>query len=177
MSPGSGDSFDKDKTMNKLRCAAALLLCLACSLTHAQGAPVRENPDHEAMLRSDDPQLARNKRLLYDFWRVVVEAGHLDQAEKYTTADYIQHNPNFASGRQALIDMFAATPRPKLPIEPRVKSPIVTLMAEGDLVMISFVREFPEPKDAAKKYTTTGITFFRVRDGKLSEHWDTGTKD
>lgn len=162
--------------MNKLRCFAVALLGLAPWLCQAQGTPVTENPDHEAMLRSSDPQLARNKRLLYDFWRVVVEAGHLDQAEKYTTEDYIQHNPNFASGRKALVDMFAASNRPKVPVEPRVKTPIVALIAEGDIVMISFVREFPDPKDATKKYTTTGITFFRVRDGKLSEHWDTGTK-
>jgi predicted SnoaL-like aldol condensation-catalyzing enzyme len=162
--------------MNTLRWLAVVLLGLTPWLCHAQGTPVKENPDHESMLRSADPQLARNKRLLYDFWRIVVEAGHLDQAEKYTTEDYIQHNPNFASGRKALVDMFAANKRPKLPIEARVKTPIVALVAEGDIVMISFVREFAEPKDPTKKYTTTGITFFRVRDGKLSEHWDTGTK-
>lgn len=161
--------------MKKLVYAAIALGCLPM-FAHAQGTPVKANPDHEAMLQSKDPQLAKNKRLLYDFWRVVVEAGHLEETGKYTTEDYIQHNPNFASGRQALIDMFAANKRPKLPIEARVKSPIVSLIAEGDLVMISFMRELPEPKDPAKKYTTTHITYFRVENGKLAEHWDAGTK-
>jgi predicted SnoaL-like aldol condensation-catalyzing enzyme len=153
----------------------AALATLVAALTHAQ-APVVENPDHEAMLRSPNPQLAKNKRLVYDFWREVVEGGHVELAEKYVTEGYIQHNPNFASGREVLVDMFAKSRKPQ-PIQPRVKTPIVALIAEGDLVMIGFVREHPDPKDAAKKYTTTGITFFRVENGKLAEHWDTALKN
>jgi predicted SnoaL-like aldol condensation-catalyzing enzyme len=162
--------------MKKLAFLLAAFMGFTPVFVQAQGAPVTENPDHDSMLQSKDPQLAKNKRLLYDFWRVVVEAGHLEETEKYTTEGYIQHNPNFASGRKALIDMFAANKRPRLPIEARVKSPIVAMMAEGDLVMISFVRTLPDPKDATKKYTAAQITFFRVEDGKLAEHWDPATK-
>jgi hypothetical protein len=31
----------------------------------------------KSMLYSKDPQLAKNKKLVYDFWREVLEGGHL----------------------------------------------------------------------------------------------------
>src|SRR4029453_7241998 len=48
----------------------------------------------EELLKDRDPKLAANKKLVYDFWREVLEARHLDVAEKYMRTDYIQHNPN-----------------------------------------------------------------------------------
>jgi len=38
------------------------------------------------------------------------------------------------------------------------------------------VRELPDPKDASKKYTTTGFDMFRIEDGKIAEHWDAAPK-
>lgn len=110
-----------------------LALVLTATIAHAQ-IPVVPNPDHEAMLRHSDPQLAKNKRLVYDFWR-----------------------------------------KPS-PIEPRVKAPLVAIVADGDLVIMAFVREYPEPSDPAKRYTTTWFDMFRIVDGKIAEHWDPATK-
>ena len=134
------------------------------------------NPDHEAMLRSKDPQLEKNKRLLYDFWRVVVEGGHVELIDNYVSDDYIQHNPNVASGKQALIELFSANGRKPVPIKDRVQSPIVAIVAEGDLISLTQVRTYPDPQDANKTYTTSGLSLFRVRDGKLVEHWDPALK-
>ena len=64
------------KLMHNL--AAALLIFSVCA-AHAQ-IPVAPNPDHEVMLRSANPQLAKNKRFVYDFWREVFEAAHMDVA-------------------------------------------------------------------------------------------------
>jgi predicted SnoaL-like aldol condensation-catalyzing enzyme len=66
--------------------------------------------------------------------------------------------------------------RKPLPIEPRVKSPLVAILADGDLAVLSFVREEAEPQDAANKYTTTWFDMFRVVEGKLAEHWDPAVK-
>ena len=60
------------------RILAVLASCVAFA-AHAQ-VPVTSNPDQEAMLRSADPQLAKNKRFVYDFWREVFEAAHMDLA-------------------------------------------------------------------------------------------------
>jgi len=137
--------------------------------------PVAPNPDQESMLRSKDAQLARNKRFVYDFWREVFEAAHMELAPKYMAEGYIQHNPNVATGRQAFIDFFSRIRKPS-PIEPRVKAPLVAMLADGDLVVMAFAREYPDPKDPSQKYTTTWFDMFRLVDGKIAEHWDPATR-
>jgi predicted SnoaL-like aldol condensation-catalyzing enzyme len=150
----------------------SLLLCAAPAFAQV---PVTPNPDQEAMLKHADPKLAANKRFVYDFWREVFEAAHMDLAPTYMAESYIQHNPRVATGRQAFIDFFSKVRKPS-PIEPRVKAPLVAMMADGDLVMMAFAREYPEPTDPSKKYTTTWFDMFRIVDGKIVEHWDPATK-
>jgi predicted SnoaL-like aldol condensation-catalyzing enzyme len=154
-----------------------LLLVLAlCSapLVRAQ-VPVQANPDHEQLLASADPLIAANKRLVYDFWREVFEAAQMDLAEKYMAESYIQHNPNVLTGRAAFVEFFSRFAKPKA-IEPRVKAPLVAVVAEGDFVILGFVREAPDPKNAARKYTTTWFDMFRIEGGKIAEHWDAAPK-
>jgi len=157
-----------------MKTRSLLFALLLGTAAHAQ-VPVTANPDHEAMLRSHDPQLAKNKRFVYDFWRAVFEAAQMDLAPKYMSERYIQHNPLVPSGRQAFIDFFSKVRKPT-PIEARVKAPLVSITAEGDLVTLSFVREYPDPNDAEKKYTTTWFDMFRIVDGKIDEHWDPAVK-
>ena len=91
----------------------SLMLLLTAAAAHAQ-VPVVPSSDHESMLRHADPQLAKNKRLVYDFWREVFEAGHMDLAPKYMAETYIQHNPRVPTGRQAFIDFFSKIRKPAL---------------------------------------------------------------
>jgi predicted SnoaL-like aldol condensation-catalyzing enzyme len=149
---------------------AALIVANA----RAQVAVV-SNANHEQMLASPDARIAANKRIVYDFWREVFEAGHMELAEKYMAEGYIQHNPNVPTGRAAFIDFFSKNVTPH-PIEPRVKAPLVAILAEGDLVVLVFAREAVDPKDSAKKYTTTWFDMFRLDGGKIAEHWDPATK-
>lgn len=158
--------------MRKMLAGFLLLLCSFSSLAQV---PVTANPDHESMLRHADPKLAANKRFVYDFWREVFEAANMDLAPKYMAETYIQHNPRVPTGRQAFIDFFSKVRKPA-PIEPRVKAPLVAMMADGDLVAMFFVREYPEPSDPSKKYTTTWFDLFRIVDGKIAEHWDPAVK-
>ena len=151
-----------------------LLLAASAQISHAQEA-VLPNANHEAMLASPDPKLAANKRLVYDFWREVFEAANMELAEKYMAESYIQHNPNVATGRAAFVAFFSKV-FPKKPIEPRVKKPLVAITAEGDMVILSFVQETVDPKDATKKYTTTWFDMFRIENGKIAEHWDPALK-
>lgn len=149
--------------------------CLAATVSAQAQVPVAAAPDHAALLASGDPQLARNKRLVYDFWREVFEAGHLELAEKYMAEGYIQHNPSVPTGRAAFVEFFGRFKKPKA-IEAKVTAPLVSITAEGPLVVLSFVREVADPKDASKKYTTTWFDMFRVENGQITEHWDPATK-
>lgn len=152
-------------------------LILAASLLAAVALPagaqvaVTAAPDHAALLASADPQLAKNKRLIYDFWREVFEAGHLELADKYMAEGYIQHNPMVPTGRAAFVEFFGKFKKPQA-IADKVAAPLVAITAEGDRVVLSFVQEATDPKDASKKYTTTWFDMFRVENGRIAEHWD-----
>jgi len=154
--------------------AGAALLGLPAPAAFAQ-VPVQASVDQQRLLESMDPNTAANKRLVYDFWREVFEGGHLDLAPKYMAESYLQHNPNVPTGRAAFVEFFGRIRKPR-PIEPRIVAPLVAIVAEGDMVVLSFAREAPDPKDPAKKYTTTWFDMFRIEDGKIAEHWDPAQK-
>lgn len=152
----------------------SVFLALSSGMAMAQ-VPVVAQGNHESLLTSPDPKLARNKRLVYDFWREVVEAGHVDQIGKYVTEGYIQHNPNVETGRTALVQQIAKNVKPQA-VQPRVLAPLVAVVAEGNFVMVSLVSEVADSKNPAKKHTTTWFDLFRIEDGKIAEHWDSALK-
>ena len=144
-------------------------------MAHAQGVPgvpPVENPDQLSMLESDDPRLARNKRFVFDFWRIVYEGGHMDKAPQYLAEGYIQHNPNVPSGRQAFIDLFSKV-RPPREVAPRIKVPVISIIAERDIVMVSHVRKVRARDNPDLIYYMTWFDVFRIdEDGLIAEHWD-----
>lgn len=159
---------------NILIAISAVTFLLLSNRTSAQ-LPVKPLASQNILLQSDNQKLAQNKKLVYDMWREFLEGGHLELAEKYFTENYMQHNPNVATGRKALVDFFSKFSKPQ-PIADTIKSSVVAIIAEGDLVMISFVREMPDPVDKTKRYTTTWFDMFRIENGKIAEHWDSSEK-
>jgi predicted SnoaL-like aldol condensation-catalyzing enzyme len=155
-----------------------LILALAAT-TAALGALAQVPPtaatDQAAFLKSPDPRLRANKKLVYDMWRELREAAHVELADKYLTEDYVEHNPNIPTGRATVVEFFAK--RPKVAIEPQIRGKLINMTAEGDIVVLTFVREYADPKDATRKYTTTWLDMFRVENGKLAEHWDSALKN
>lgn len=131
--------------------------------------PVVAHPDPLAVLHNADPALAANKRLLFDMWRTVLNAGQLEAADRFVAEDYIQHSPFQRSGREALKQTFAVIPRREEIPEVMRPAP-VTILAEDDLVVLVAVEELPEP-DGSGTYTTTHFNMFRVVNGQLAEHW------
>jgi len=136
--------------------------------------PVVPAPDQSALLKSSDPKLAANKKVAYDFFRVVLRGLHLDQCEKYMHDDYMQHNPNADTGIKGFKEFFTKLGPPKE--IPATLPGLVAIQAEGDYVTLSFVREYDDPKNPGKKYTTTWFDMFRITNGKIAEHWDSALK-
>lgn len=151
-------------------------LALACAgLAHAQVPPTAA-PDQAALLKSSDPKLAANKKLVFDMWRAVVQGAHTELAPQYFTEGYIQHNPNVATGRDAMVAFMKKT-RPVKPIEPTIHFPVIAIMAEGDLVMLATVSYSPDPENPGHNYAGTHFDLFRIENGKIAEHWDSVAKD
>jgi predicted SnoaL-like aldol condensation-catalyzing enzyme len=148
-------------------------LVMACLAVPASAQVVTAEAQ-QALLKSPDPRLAANKKLVYDMYRAIVQGGHAEMVEQFFTPEYIQHNPNVASGRDALAQFLRGS-RPARPIAPTVTLPILNIIAERDIVMVMSQRPM---KDAGgKPYVTTWFDTYRVIDGKISEHWDPALKD
>ncbi len=108
---------------------------------------------------SDGTLSEANKALVIEaITRVFVERD-LTAPEELFHSDYRQHNPSFPNGNGALAGLISS-------LSDDFKYEMGMVVAEGDLVMVHgrFVGWGPKPM--------IGVDIFRIRDGKLAEHWD-----
>ena len=129
----------------------------------------------DALFTSKDPVLNTNKQAAYHIMKDLLECNHWDLADKWLTERYIQHNPNVKSGRDPVVKFFESFRKPSPITEHLEKTKIVAVVAEGDKVIVVTPREFADPRDSSKKYTTSWFDMWRFVDGKADEHWDGAT--
>ena len=66
------------------------------------------------------------------------------------------------------------TPGP-IPDKNSWKTKVVAVTATGDYVTVAIAREYKDPRDPSKTYTSTWFDMWRIMDGKADEHWDGAT--
>ncbi len=137
----------------------------------AQPVNGTEGLAQHALLTNDDPQLFANKRLAFDLWRQIPEGGREELAALYVDELYIQHNPNAATGRDGFIEYMAR--RPESPIESWLETPLVAMIAEGDLVVQ--VLQTTRVQNGVT-YQVPWFDMFRIDKHRVIEHWDTAAK-
>ena len=179
MQPGGLDTpyaMPEDPLMRIRLAGTIVALTLALpAVAMAQAARVVAHPDPESLFTDPDPRLHANKQVVMHIVRDLLEANHWADAPKYLTAEYIQHNPLVASGLDPVMKFFGGrTPTP-IPARNAWKTPVVSVTAEDDRVVVAFVREFPDPRNPGQTYTTTWFDMWRIKDGKADEHWDPQT--
>jgi predicted SnoaL-like aldol condensation-catalyzing enzyme len=158
---------------SKLLLGTTLLFALNTTASAAEPVIALSPEAQRALLASDDPQLAANKKLVWDMWRNFLQANDVDAADNYLAPEYHQHNPNAETGLEGVKAYFRAVNRPKQQVKDSIDR-LVSIVAERDLVTLALVREGVD-KDG-NNYTTTWFDMFRIADGKIVEHWDTATK-
>ncbi|WP_030435802.1 nuclear transport factor 2 family protein, partial [Actinoplanes subtropicus] len=105
---------------------------------------------------------ARNKEMVLHFYEELFGRGNLAVIDEYLGDEYIQHNPHAPNGADALRG-FVTGFRQRFP---GLRHTIVHAIAEDDLVLLHSKAELAPG-------TVQGVAdLFRVRDGKVVEHWD-----
>jgi predicted SnoaL-like aldol condensation-catalyzing enzyme len=169
----------EERCVSIFKWAASILLAVASMFAGPSGAQERVvgAKDPDALFVSNYPILHRNKQAAYRIIKDLLDASQWQNADKYLTERYIQHNPLARSGRQGVVDFFVKVMgRKPTPLTPKMTTPIVSVVAEGDLVVVTYPREMTDPKDPTKTYTTTWFDQWRFVDGKADEHWDGATR-
>ena len=99
-----------------------------------------------------------NKELVIKAVTEVFINGDATALDKYWSENYVQHNPQIPNGREALKQLMSGGSN--------MKYEMGLVVADGDFVMVhARITGFgPKPLIA--------VDIFRVKEGKLAEHWD-----
>jgi len=121
-------------------------------------APTCGLPDPEA-------DRAASLQVYHDYVAQVARGDVIGAINHYLSADYRQHSPIIADGRQGAIDYLRrewgdlSGPKPQLGPQ--------RIVAEGDLVLVHYILT-----DMATGRKSAQVDIFRMRNGQIAEHWD-----
>jgi len=105
----------------------------------------------------------RNRAVVAAFARIFYSEKDVRKAfETFVAPDYIQHNPGIADGREAAIAALGPIFSP-----PGARFEVKLILVDGDLAMIHLLGR----SDPAKPGGAVA-DIYRLRGGRIVEHWD-----
>lgn len=128
---------------------AALLMMGSAGLVHAAE---RDLVTEEA-----------NRRLVVDFYDRFFNKHETTEAAAIVADDYKQHNPNVPDGKTPFVGFFTKFFKDN----PERRSRIVRSATDGDLVYLHV-----HATNGTEDLGSAVVDIFRVKDGKIVEHWD-----
>jgi len=102
----------------------------------------------------------RNKALVLEAFEALFNKRDYAAAERFWSADYVQHSAHIEPGRHGLFNLIKSSP-PTLKYEPGV------MVADGDFVIIH-----GRFSGIGRPANWIAADIVRIEDGVLVEHWD-----
>lgn len=104
-----------------------------------------------------------NRSVVINFYNKFFNEHKVDEASLIVTDDYKQHNPYVPDGKKTFVSYF----KEFFTENPNSKAKIVRSAVDGDLVWLH-VHSTLNDKDKGEAV----VDIFRVKEGKIIEHWD-----
>lgn len=141
----------------------SFFILMSCGNNLKKDTLLQSVNEKEAQCDSNKQLLESNKKIVTDFYQQMFGDKDISAVDKYISSDeYIQHNPTVADGAEA----FKEAAKGWFEGAPKTKVDIQRIAAEGDLVFIHIKDIKPDGS------LQSVIDIFRLKDGKIVEHWD-----
>jgi predicted SnoaL-like aldol condensation-catalyzing enzyme len=128
------------------------------------GIQINTNLTNENIENNKSEKEIRNEKIIREFYNNVFNAKNASAAVQYLEENYIQHNPNVPTGREAFINIFT-----KIFQNPAFNTEIKRIYVDDDYVIVhSF-----SPKRSFESTDNVVVDIYRIdNNGKIAEHWD-----
>src|SRR5262245_59980634 len=153
----------------RLTAATMMIVVFAATAFSQTKTPLPTNGNMTA-------QEKKNLQFVLDWWREVIQARHVELIDKYAEPNLIQHNPNFGNGTAALKQLFGQRGAVN-PIPPTLMTLPEIQLSQGNIVLLVWGHDVPDPSDPSKMYHYTSFDGFRIENNKIVEHWDSAMKN
>jgi ketosteroid isomerase-like protein len=150
---------------------AAWVLSMFLLAPPAAAQPPGESPAPPSQVAAADP-IEANKDLVRRYLSEVLSAGKLDVLDQLLAPDFVDSTPGAPKDVRGPEVIRAAQARARK-IFPEVSYTVEDLIAEGDRVAARYTVRATGRSDSGPgpKVEVTGITIFRIADGKIREAW------
>ena len=116
-----------------------------------------------------------NKNVVRRYYEAVLNGGDVELLDELAAADYDEHTlfpgqPNGLEGLKARVGAIVAAFQPVFTVH--------ELICEGDTVAVYWTNtgthqgEFMGVPPSGRTLTISGMDFYRLRGGRMAEHWD-----
>jgi predicted SnoaL-like aldol condensation-catalyzing enzyme len=122
--------------------------------------------------RAEAARQQANIDLVMAMWDGVIYQADRAAVLRYVHPDYKQHNPNVLPGREGVLQLVELIANPVPGIEPAARKTFNRAVAQGDMVVIIWDQDQPDPHNPGETYVGQAFDMFRVAGSQVVEHWD-----
>lgn len=154
--------------MRSHRAVWALFVFLALPVA----VPAQDEPKASPQSAPQASPIEANKDLVRRYLSEILSAGRLDQLDQFLSSDFVDSTPGASKEARGPEVVRAAQQRAR-EIFPEVSYTVEDLIAEGDKVTARYTVRATSRSEMGpgRNIQVTGVTIFRIADGKIRETW------